>query len=352
MSPQLPNSVQILGANGKPLAETAHYAASKSVKEFRSWNPLLESADAELLPEQDTLSARSQDLIRNNGFAQSGEQATLDNVVGTGLRLSAKPDYRALGRDIMWAKEWARDVESKFRAWANTTECDAAGQLNLAGLTRLQFSTAWVQGEALALPLWLPDRDKRYATTLQLIDPARLSNPQGQLDSEQFRSGIEFDKFGRPKAYHIRTTHPGDTFLFNQIMGKWKRVPAKFRFGRKRVIHLYDVRRVGQSRGKPSLTSIMGDFKMLDHYGRTTLQSAIVNAMVAAFVETPLGPEGIARMFGGDSTKYIQERNEWEGTLQGGSIIPLFPGDKLNGFTPTQPGDAFEPFVSAFLHKV
>lgn len=353
MTSKLPVLLDRLGNPLRP-SMTSHLGASTSLKEFKTWNPLRESADAELLPELDTLSARSWDLTRNNGYASGGVQTLNDNVVGdAGLRLSARPDYVALGRDKAWADEWAQHVESLYRTWSETTDCDAAGQQNLAAMTSMQYLTALHDGEALALPLWLPKRsDAKYATAIMCIDPVRLSNPNNEPDQEFRRAGIEYNKVGRPVAAWIRSGHPLDRWLFNVQNYRWTRVPMRFKFGRRRVIHLYDKRRVGQTRGKPTLTSVMSSFKMLDHFSKTTLKSAIVNAMVAAFVQTPMGPEGIARMFGGDTSKYISERNRWETEFQGGALIPLFPGDELGSFTPSQPTDVFDPFMTSLLRNV
>ena len=89
-------TVQILDAHGQPLrasmADTAHFAASREARELKNWMPALESADGELLYESGTIAARSYDLERNNGIAGGAIRTQIDNVVGTGLRLAAKPD--------------------------------------------------------------------------------------------------------------------------------------------------------------------------------------------------------------------------------------------------------------------
>ena len=105
--------VQLLDSAGNPLkaSDTAHRAASHRARELSSWLPPLGSADSDLLGELPTLVSRSRDLSRNHGVAAGAMQTLTDNVVGTGLRLSATPDYRALGKDKKWADE-LRGVES------------------------------------------------------------------------------------------------------------------------------------------------------------------------------------------------------------------------------------------------
>lgn len=78
------------------MTDTSHKAASHNLREIASWLPGKGSADSDLLPELDTIVARSRDLSRNHGIAAGAMQTLSDNIVGTGFRLSAKPDYRLL----------------------------------------------------------------------------------------------------------------------------------------------------------------------------------------------------------------------------------------------------------------
>ena len=136
-------------------------------------------------------------------------------------------------RDKAWADEWARDVESQWRAWAESTECDAANSLNFAGLTSLVFRSSLINGEALALPLWLDRRGNNFATTIQLVEADRLSNPIGKQDNKTLRAGIEIDAYGAPRAYHIRKNHPGDAYLGagGGSEQDWQRIPVRTAFG-------------------------------------------------------------------------------------------------------------------------
>lgn len=339
------------------ISASAHTGASVDDKALFSWQPIKGSPDSDLLPELDTLVARSRDLARNHGVAQGSVQTHLDNIVGTGLRLSCLPDYRALGRDKEWAEAWSSRVESLWQAWASTTSCDAAGSLSFWMMTRLVLRSVLLNGEALGLALWLPG-ESRYATRIQLIEPDRLSNPTGRLDSERLRSGIEIDERGAPVAYWIRKTHPGDWYgTFMRFTGdEWERVPAFTPWGRRRVIHVYDRERIGQSRGKPILSAVLAQFKMLDRYQTAELQSSIVNALIAAFIETPMEQTAIAELFGADpnSTEFknwLQQRREYVAPLRGGAIIPIYPGDRVQPFTPGRPAAAFESFVTnVFRH--
>jgi lambda family phage portal protein len=97
---------------------------------------------------------------------------------------------------------------------------------------------------------------------------------------------------------------------------------------------------------------VLQQFKMLDHYQRTELQAAVVNAMVAAVIETPLDSQSVAEMMGGDANAYLTQKNEYRVQLKGGAVIPLYPGDQLKPFTPARPASQYSMFVETVLRHI
>lgn len=339
--------------------DTSYAGASYRRKQLANWLPSRSPADADLIPEQGTLVARSRDLDRNNGVAAGSFQSLNDNVVGVGLRLAATPDYRALGRDMNWSEEWSRNVESLWKTWADTCICDAAYRRTFPSLCQLVFRSALANGEALALPLWLERKYGRWRTCIQLVDTDRLSNPDftQMYPSKNLRGGVEIDDYGRPLAYHIRRVPDDLGLIYWGPVGvgaasDWQRIPAETEWGRKRVIHMFEQQRVDQNRGAPILTPIIEQFRMLDAYQRTELQSAIVNAIVAGIIETPMDPAGIAEMVNGNPMQYLTTKNEYRVQLEGGTLMPLYPGDKLMPFTPSRPQNTFPSFVETILRQI
>jgi len=335
--------------------DTAHSGASWQRKELADWRPTVDPADVELLPELDALVARSRDLGRNHGVASSAFQVQIDNVLGTGLRLAAQPDYRALGKDITWAEEWSRRTESLWKAYSESTEFDVAGQLNFADMSTLVLRTVLVSGEIFALPLWMERPGRFFSTCYQLIEGDRISNPDYRENTETLRSGIEIDLYGRPQAYYVRSAGRNDYWLtpgFYLFTGKWERIPAETEWGRRRVLHAYVKDRVDQSRGKPMLSCVLEQFKMFDHYQRSELQSSIVNALVAGIIETPMDQSAISDLMGGDPNAYLARKNAWQTRLQGGAMIPLYPGDKMTPFAPSRPSTQYPDFVNTVLRHI
>lgn len=339
---------------------TSHVAADADDNALRRWGPVPASADADLLNERDTIVGRSRDLRRNSGVAQGAEQTIADNVVGTGLRLSARPAYKLLGRDKTWAREFAQTVEGYHRLWWEDTSCDASDELNGAGLTTQVIRSLWTNGEACAIPFWEPEVGQIFSTRILLAEPDRLCNPNSRPDTPNQRAGVERDqRTGRPLAYHVRKTHPGDAFGIGlgSFTGEWERIEARTTWGRRRFLHIHDKDRIGATRGKPLLAAVMRPFKQADHYLNVHLQTAIAQSLIAAFITTPLDQETLVELFGGDADaarNYFDKKAEQDRRtkLKGGAMIPLNPGDSVIPFAPPNTANAFDLFMMTVYRQI
>lgn len=347
---------------GSFIGSGSYTGASLTHPDMRRWVPFPGSADADLLLDQGLLRSRSRDLVRNHGVAEGALQTITDNVVGVGLRLSAAPDYKLLGKTKDWAEEWSNNVEALWRTWAGTAACDAARCLTFDGLTTQIFRSGWENGEGLALPLWLPDPRPaagKFSTRLQVIEPDRLCNPNFGPDSPTLRGGVEIDGFGGPLAYWIKKTHPGDRYaLLGSMIWDWERIPATTPWGRPRVIHAHDKERSGQTRGKPKLASVMRQFKVLGDYTNAELKAAVVNAMVALVTESTMGQEQLVELLSSnpDALKQYQDglsnRNRSAINFREGLVVPLALGEKISSFSPARPSTAFDPFTTMLFRHI
>ncbi|MCB2190343.1 MAG: phage portal protein [Deltaproteobacteria bacterium] len=375
--------IPYVGADQFRPGAVAHQAADLTDRALATWLPALSSADAEILPEFGPLTSRSRDLERNHPMVAGVVQTYADGIVGPkGLRFSSKPDYLRLGKDRQWAAELARQIEALWREATESTDIDASRTQNLAGLTDTALRGVLLSGGVLALPRWdkTGRRGSRFKTYLQLVEIDRLSNPQEAPDSDRLRGGIELDREGAPVAYYVRKAHPGDAHLAGAslwpytrrlrtapggvILGtanlmsayEWERIPARTPWGRPRVLHLFRKTRPGMTRGKTFLAPIMADLKMLGHYKQTEMRAAIVNAMVAAFVETPLPEELLSQLFGDIEpdalSDLLAQRQAARPGLNGGAILSLYPGEKLESFNPNRPAGNYAPFVDKLLSEV
>lgn len=359
----------LVAADGTPLRRlanaytttTAFRGADRLSQEMGGFLPPLRAAAAELHPERDALVARNRDLIRNNGFAAGIETELLESVIGSNWRLSAKPNWRALGLTYRQAIEWAARVEALWKAYADDPGCwiDASRKLRFAGLLRAQFATWFGTGEHLAVPVWLPDRvgpgRAQCATAIRLIDPDRLSNPSGSPESARLRGGIALGDHGEPLGYWIRNAHPNDYVLAIEAM-TWTFVPRETEWGRPTCLHGGDFKRADQHRAPPPMSSVLEALRMQDVYERGEASAAILNAIFAAVLQLPLhgDPEFAEEMLTGkkkDGTAL--ESGTADVNLSGLRIPQLPPGVELKFLNAARPvAPAFAQFEESVLRRI
>lgn len=345
-----------LTANVPSTTVFAHTGASTTDRTVSAWRPIKASPDADILPDLDELVARARDLARNNGVAKGGIQTVVDNVVGVGLRLSCRPNYLLLGQTKEWAEAFARNVHSLWSGYAETTACDAADQMIFDHMTAQVLKSHLNNGDACAIPYWIPNRGDGWATKIQTIESDRLSNPNNGFDTSTLRGGIEIDQYGGAIAYNIESVHPGDFLLGGGTIQtqKWTRIAKRTGapFYRLQFIHVVDRERPGQTRGTPVYASVMSEFKNAGRYFNAELQAALVNAMLAGTIETPLDNDSILQLFNNDNQLYLKERRDYSVALESGTLLPLFPGDKVNSFLPSRPAPQFGTFMENTLRII
>jgi lambda family phage portal protein len=352
---QLPEISDLDAIEQMPSLEAAaHNAASLDDRSMSDWLPMSGSADADIINELDVMVARARDLPRNNGVVSGAHQTLKDNIIGATLRLSAKPDYRLLGKDIEWARAWSRSTEAQFRSWADTTECDAGRSLTLLGLSLQILNGAFLNGDGLALPIWKPRGGSRWGTRLHVIESDRLATPTGMDRKKYLNGGVQSDQHGEPHGYWIMKNHPGDKFgMLQASPDQWTFIPAFTAWGRRRVVHLHDKERSGQSRGTPLVKSVMRELNMAGKYTSTELQTTIANSLIAGVLESDLDPESMNDIFGeGTKDKYDQFVGGFRGQLKAGAIIKAPPGTKMHLLNAGRNNSGFEQYMTSVLRYI
>lgn len=353
----------ILNHAGVPMikAQTPYNAADYRSQEMALWNPPLTSADAEILPYRDRMMARVHDIARNDGWSSGALQKHLDCVVGAGFILQALPDWRALGIDREAAHELADQIETEWRLYANDPDmfCDATRRSQMAGIFALNYRHRLLDDENISILMWMDQRPGRYNTAVQVIDPDRLSNPFGDPDTNKLRGGVELDEFGAPVAYHIRKGHPGDYGISfaNTDEFEWVRVSRETSFGRPICLHDMERRRAGQNRGAPTILAILKKTKMLQNYDDAEMQAAVMNAIWAAWIESPFDHDALSgALAGGSMQDYNNQRIDYyaDNPLRvGGVKIPLlWAGEKMNFMDATRPNSNYPDFIKAGLRNI
>jgi lambda family phage portal protein len=194
-----------------------------------------------------------------------------------------------------------------------------------------------------------------------MVDPDRLSNPNGASDTRNLRRGVEMDDYGYPLAYHFQEAHPSEGF-FDRSTLKWTRVKARKPWGRLQVIHLVEQLRPDQTRGISAMVSVLKDMHMTKKFSDIVLQNAVVNATFAAAIESELPRDVVFSQMGeGSASQYIQTYleglSEYTGAaknlhIDGVKIPHLYPGTKLNLMPAGQPGGVGTEFEASLLRHI
>lgn len=358
-----------LPAQPRALA-SAFSAASRRDPDTANWEPRNWSGSSALFDGRDTMVSRIHDLARNDGWAAGGVTAVVDSIIGAGWRLSAKPNARSLGIvtpkgevDFDRVDEFASDIEAAWKDFAEDPDfwCDAGRRTGMGGILALSFRHRMIDGEALAAVLW-ERRGGPYATCIQVIDPDRLSNPGSSFESKQIRQGVELGQLGDPVAYHIRVSHPGDLFVGAEPW-RWERIPRETSFGRRNVVHAFEADRAGQVRGVPILAPVVKKLRMMGRYDEAELQAAVLNAILAAFIESPYDHEQVAALMDDKGGEGAQELSTYQDlrlgfheaaplSLGGVKLNFLSPGEKVSLTNAAHPNTVFEHFQRAGLRNV
>lgn len=231
------------------------------------WRSAGTDANAENAPALAVLRNRARDMRRNNPYAERAVTGIADNVVGSGIV------PRPLGKD--------RDnalLVALWKAWAETTKCDADGLENIYGLQHKIMETVAESGECLVR------RRRRFSSDglpvpvqLQLLEPDFLDESKaGIFDSNRIIQGIEFDAQGRRVAYWLFDEHPGSNRSWSSLQSA--RVPAED------VIHIFMPKRPGQARGYTWFAPVMQRMRSFDEMEDAVMEQAKIASCFAAFI--------------------------------------------------------------------
>lgn len=212
-------------------------------------------------------------------------------------------------------------------------------------------------GEALGLVEWAGDEPTRFKTRLRMVDPDRLSNPNGRPDSATLRGGVEKNANQVPIRYWIREGHPSDLGgVANMIWTPWERYSTNL--GRPQVLHAFDQLRAGQTRGITRFVTVLKLFRSFSKFTDKTIEAAALNALFLGFIKSNAGPsalkEGVADLddlasFGAERDDYYDE-NPVE--VDGVRFPVLGLDDEVQMQTTARDTSGFDGFTRAILRLI
>lgn len=367
INPAVRNAARLHAARSRAMSSAAYQGAAFDHPNFAKWNPGTYSGQSALDWSRGTLVDRLNDVARNDGWGAAGTSRLVDNIIGSGWTLAAKPNHRSLNLTYEEAEDISDQIEALWRDYTLDVDkwCDAERMKSMAGIMGAAARQRYgAEGEAMAVLVWHDDAPL-FQTAIHLIDPARCSNPHNRMNDEFLRDGVAINDLGAPQGYHFRKSHPGDVFAGNTGLWNWEYVDRATEWGRPIVVHTFEQKRAGMTRGVSDWAPVMRSIKQSTDYEDYESQAALLNAVMAAFIETPFDPEEMLAAMDQDvsansiSDLYGEMRTAQKAyyeaapiSLPGVQINMLQPGEKATLTKPEHPNANFTAFVNAALRKV
>ncbi len=287
-----------------------HYEAAASGRRTQGWNRTSTDANAAIGPSLARLREVARDLVRNNPYAEAAINAICDHTVNWGIVAKTK-DARA---------------QDAWNRWANSTDCDADGRHNFAGLQKLVLSTVIESGEVLVRRRIRREEDGfAIPMQLQVLEPDYLDTSKDTtvlsasgVITRRTIQGIEFDALGRRTGYWLFPEHPGSTIT---------RLSASVFVPAESVLHVYKADRPGQVRGASWFAPVLLRFKDFDEYEDATLMKQKIAACLAVITSDIDGSAASLGVADDSTTPGID-------SLEPGQILNVPPGRSVEVVQP------------------
>ena len=311
------------------------YAGVDNGRLFADFVASERSADSELRSALKELRNRSRDLSMNNEYARRYFELLKVNVIGENGVFHQSKAVDSIGQLDQTGNQAA---ENAFKMWGRYGFPTVCGKLSWIDVQKLAMELLAKDGEAFIVKHRAPEFRDSFA--LEFIEADQIDETYNKrlANGNEIRMGVEVNKFRRPIAYHVLTSHPGDYDFSSQTREKkYKRVEAD------RVIHLFKQLRTGQTRGEPWLAPAIPAIKQLGAFR----EAAVVNARVGA------SKMGFFKVDGGDG--FVADDYEDKSPIiqaDPGSFHTLPAGVDFTAFEPAFPSNEFDTFHKSILRGI
>jgi len=319
---------------GKFHRNFAGAAVSRLTASMASWSGSVNSdLDASLV----ILRARARALCANTELGRRFLSLVASNLVGADgprLQVRALTDAGKLDTGINNA------VEAHWAKWAK--QADVTGRMCFAEMLEIVATSAARDGESLVR--LVRNRALPYGLGLQLLEADRLDESINQVlrNGNVIRMGVELNAFGRPLAYHVRTSHPGENYV--SVKPGVERVPAAD------ILHPFVIERAEQTRGYTWMHSVLVRMDMLHGFEEAAVIAARVGASKMGVFKKSAEADpnaGLELATGRDESTGLPQMS-----AQPGEFIELPAGYELQSWDPDYPHQNFESFLKACIRGV
>lgn len=330
--------------------------ASKRKNSLKGWKARSESPQKDIDLNLNTLRQRSRSLFMNAPLATSAIKTNRTNVIGSGLVLKSRIDYKVLGMKREDADDLEKKIEREFALWSESKLCDSNHQHNFYELQQIALVSWLMNGDCFGLVRYssVTQPNMPYNLRIKLIEGDKVCNPKSYGDNVDLSlknkengnpiiNGVEVNENGTVVAYHICNRYIEDY----EGEKTWIRVEA---YGKKtgnpNVLHIFEAERCEQYRGVPFLAPVIESIKQLTRYQEAEIMAAVINGMFTVFVKTDDGTDNFD-FEGVEDEDKVDQNNDSTYELGNGLINYMKAGEDVVFADPKRPNINFDGFVSA-----
>lgn len=265
-------------------------------------------------------------LVHTNPHAAAAIRIWTTHTVGSGIRAAFSKVAGAAAYD------------ADHYAWANSTDCDYEGRLNLYGIQYVAVRCQREKGEAFIV-VHDGKAENDYRPKFQVIDPDVLDpSATPKYKGNSVFDGIEVRKSGQIVGYHL---------LFVDHQG----VQEKVFVYADHMIHLMEVEMPGQMRGIPSGVTVLMRAQIHDAFFQAVLTKAHSDACFGLAFKKGPRPDEEADMGGALSQLADDTEDDGYGSayprpagLTPGMMIELDYDEEVQVINPASMG-GYDSFV-------
>lgn len=274
---------------------------------------------------------KARDMDRNDSIIGQTIDRAVSNEVQDGFTLDPQTGDRALD-DELW---------ERWQEFASSPElCDVAGEFTWHDYEQHASRSQKLDGDCLILGL--------DSGQLQYIEAHEVQTT-GRQDNTFL--GVQIDEFGRHNRYWIMQ----DPILPQQSKEQAKPVDARNSDGVRQAFHIYNPRRMTQTRGVTVLAPVFALAGMFEDIQFAKLVQQQVTSCFAIFHEQSFGGvdlPGGPTSYGASEVETTEAGVRYIENLAPGMELYGRPGEKLTGFSPDVPNDGYFQHVKLMLQMI
>jgi lambda family phage portal protein len=341
-----------MAARGQMALVGSYTGARIDKAQLSRYQPVAGSANSDTIHDLPRLRSRSRDQMRNAPVALGALNTTIGHVIGTGLSYTPAIDGEFLGLTPEQVEEWQDDTKRRFKAWAESPDCDLARQNDFYGLQELGARSWLESGDAFCITPRI-QRENGLRLALQLVEADRVCNPDQKQNTDTLIDGVNISPdTGEAISCHVARRHPGGVYITGSTKNLWDEI--KFRgpgTGRRNVLHIFKPLRPGQVRGVPWIAPIIEPLKQLDRWSEAELNAAVLSSLNVLFIK--MDPTAFGDLYDPEAQEaLVGNASKWSGALDSGQAINLMPGESVESPASGRPNPAFDPFWMAMVRQI